>query len=131
LNDAAGLLRSEGHDAEARALIEAAYARELAWLQYEPAYFVGLASLAFERGDATLGLKSLQLMVSLSKEDLRAETEAELAALPLVKARAVEGSAELPDAGQEVEQTQALRLAAETSQSLATLTWRSPIASSC
>lgn len=115
LNDAAGLLRSEGHDAEARALIEAAYARELALAQYEPAYFVGLASLAFERGDATLGLKWLQLMVSLSKEELRAETEAELATLPLVKAHAVEGSAELPHAGHEVEQTQALRLAAETS----------------
>ncbi len=114
LNAAAALLRSECREAEARALIEAAYAREIALAQYEPAYFVALASIAFERGDAALALKWLQSMVNLSKEELRAETAAELAALPLVKAHAVEEpGAELPPTGQGVEQTQALRLAAE------------------
>ena len=115
LNDATALLRSEGRETEARALLEAAYARQLALSQYEPAGFVGLAQLAFERGDAKLGLEWLQSMVNLSKEELRPETEAELAALPLVKARGVEGtSAELPAASEAVEQTEALRLASET-----------------
>lgn len=115
LNDAAALLRSEGRDTEAGSLLEAAYARRLALAQYEPSSFVGLASLAFERGDAKLGLKWLQSMVKLSKEDLRAETEAELAALAIVKANSVEGtSAELPPANEAVVETEGLQLAAET-----------------
>ena len=115
LNEAGALLRGEGHEAEAHSLIEAAYARQLALAQYEPSSFVGLASLSFERGQATRGLEWLQAMVSLSNEELKAETEATLAALPLVKAHAVEGSsAELPPTSEEIEQTQALRLAGET-----------------
>jgi tetratricopeptide (TPR) repeat protein len=115
LNDAAALLRSEGRDTEARSLLEAAYARQLALAQYEPSSFVGLASLAFERGDAKLGLEWLQSMVNLSKEELRAETEGELAALAIVKTNAVEGtSAELPTASEAVEQTEGLQLAART-----------------
>jgi len=115
LNDAAALLRSEGRQAEARDLLEAAYARQLALAQYEPSSFVGLASLAFERGDAKAGLAWLQAMVNLGKEELRAETEAELAALPVVKARSVEGtSGELPPSSEAVNQTDALRLAGET-----------------
>ena len=115
LNDAAALLRSEGRQTEARALLEAAYARQLALAQYEPSSFVGLASLAFERGDAKAGLEWLQAMVNLGKEELRPETEAELAALPVVKANAVEStSGELPPASEAVNQTEALRLAGET-----------------
>ncbi|HYV24043.1 MAG TPA: tetratricopeptide repeat protein, partial [Pyrinomonadaceae bacterium] len=114
LNDAAALLRSEGRAAEARDLIEAAYVREIALAQYEPAYLSALADIAFERGDLTLALKWLQWMVNLSREDSKAETEAELAALPLVKARAVENPVvELPPSHEALEQTQALRLAAE------------------
>jgi cellulose synthase operon protein C len=114
LNDAVELLRSEGREAEARTLIESAYAREIALAQYEPAYFVALADIAFERGDVTLALKWLQWMVSLSKEDSKAETEAELAALPLVKGHAVENpSVELPPGRENIEEAQALRLAAE------------------
>ena len=115
LNDAAALLRSEGRQTEARALLEAAYARQLALEQYEPSSFVGLASLAFERGDAKLGLSWLQAMVNLGKEELRPETEAELAALPVVKANAVQStSGELPPASEAVKQAEALRLAGET-----------------
>jgi tetratricopeptide (TPR) repeat protein len=115
LNDAAALLRSEGRDTEARSLLEAAYARQLALAQYEPSSFVGLASLAFERGDAKLGLAWLQSMVNLSNEDLRAATEGELAALAVVKAHAVEGtSAELPPASEAAVQTEGLQLAAGT-----------------
>jgi cellulose synthase operon protein C len=115
LNDAVALLRSEGQESEARALLEAAYARQLALAQYEPSSFVGLARLAFERGDATLAQRWLQSMVNLSNEELRAETEAELAALEVVKAHAVEGtSGELPPASEEIEQATALRLAGET-----------------
>jgi tetratricopeptide (TPR) repeat protein len=108
------LLRGEGNEAEARSMIESAYAREIALAQYEPAYFVALADIAFERGDVTLALKWLQRMVSLSKEDSKAETEAELAALPLVKGHAVENpSVELPPGRDDIEEAQALRLAAE------------------
>jgi hypothetical protein len=114
LNDAVALLCGEGHEAEARTLIEAAYAREIALAQYEPAYFTALAEIAYERGDVTLALKWLQWMVNLSKEDSRAETEAELASLPMVKTHAVENpSVELPPGREDIEEAQALRLAAE------------------
>ena len=114
LNEATALLRSEGRDVEARALIEAAYARQIALEQYEPAYLVGLASIAFKRGDAVLGLKWLQSMVNLSKDELKAETAAELAALPLVKAHSVKArGAELPSPDYGIEQAMALRLAGE------------------
>jgi cellulose synthase operon protein C len=115
LNDATALLRSEGRYTEARNLIEAAYAREVALERFEPSYFVGLAGIAFDRGDAALGLKWLQSMVNLSKEELKAETAAELAALPIVKAHAVTASGvELPSGDRGIEQSKALRLAAET-----------------
>ncbi|HXI74101.1 MAG TPA: tetratricopeptide repeat protein, partial [Pyrinomonadaceae bacterium] len=114
LTDAVALLRNEGRETEARALIESAYAREIALVQYEPAYFAALADLAFERGNSALALKWLQWMVNLSKEDSKSETAAELAALPMVKTRAVENpGVELPPSHEELEQTQALRLAAE------------------
>lgn len=114
LNDAVALLRSERREAEALSLIESAYAREIALAQYEPAYFTGLADIAFERGDVALGLKWLQWMVNLSKEDSKAETESELGALPLVKAHAVENPAvELPSGREDIEEADALRLAAE------------------
>jgi Flp pilus assembly protein TadD len=136
LNDALELLRGEGHAAEARTLIEAAYARQIALEQYAPAYFTGLASLAFERGDAALGLRWLEWMVKLSKEDLRAETAAELAALPLVKTYEVEEpSVELPPAVQVVEEAQALRFASETAgefaQFDAALAYRQQLLSLC
>jgi hypothetical protein len=134
LNDATALLRSEGREPEARALVEAAYAREIALAQYDPAYFVALANVASERGDAALALRWLQSMVSLSKEESRAETEAELAALPLVKQHAVQDAGvEVPHSGQGVEQTQALRLAAEKAgefgQFDAALTYRQQLVS--
>jgi tetratricopeptide (TPR) repeat protein len=114
LSEASALLLSEGHEPEAQALTEAAYARQLALAQYTPSTFVGLADLAFRKGDAASGLKWLQAMVSLGKEELRAETEAELAALPLVKAHAVAGTAELPAISDDIELSQALRLAGDT-----------------
>jgi hypothetical protein len=114
LNEAVSLLRSEGHESEARTLIESAYAREIALAQYEPVYFVALADIAFERSDVTLALNWLQWMVKLSKEDSKAETEAELAALPLVKSHAVQNpSVELPPGRADIEEAEALRLAAE------------------
>jgi tetratricopeptide (TPR) repeat protein len=114
LTDAAALLRSEGREAEALALIEGSYARQIALEQYEPAYFVGLASIAFKRGETAQGLLWLQSMVNLTTEELKAETEAALAALPLVKARVPEDvGAELPQPSNAIEQAKALRLASE------------------
>lgn len=114
LNDAAALLRNEGRKAEARDLIEAAYARQIALAQYEPAYFAALADIASERGDLTLALKWLQWMVNLSREDSRSEAAAELAALPLVKAHAIENpGVEVPPGRADIEEAQALHLAAE------------------
>jgi len=54
-------------------------------------------------------------MINLSKEDTRAETAGELAALPIIKSHAVETpGAELPSANNRIDQDSALRLAAET-----------------
>jgi tetratricopeptide (TPR) repeat protein len=122
LNDAVALLRSEGREVEARTLIESAYAREIALVQYEPAYFAALAEIAFERGDVTLALKWLQWMVNLSRGDSKAEAEAELAALSLVKAHAVENpGVELPPGREDIGEAQALRLAAEKAGEFARL----------
>jgi len=115
LNDAAQLLREEGHEANATALFEAAYARDLALEQYQPAYLVGLATIAFERGDAPAGLKWLQALVSLSKADTKAETEGELASLPTIKKYVVDApGVELPKANNAIEEKKALQVAAET-----------------
>ncbi len=69
LNQAVALLRDEGHGEEARSLLEAAYARELALEHFEATYFAGLARVAFERGDKALGLKWLQSMIDSTKPD--------------------------------------------------------------
>jgi hypothetical protein len=115
LNDAVKLLREEGHELEATALLEAAYAREIALEQYQPAYLTGLATISFERGDAGGGLKWLQALVNLGNEESKAETEGELAALPLIKKHAVETSTtELPAANEGITEAVALRAAAET-----------------
>ena len=84
LNQAVALLRDEGRGEEARLLLETAYARELALGHFESTYFAGLARLAFERGDKTLALKWLQLMLDLTKPDRNEETAAAIAAMPLV-----------------------------------------------
>lgn len=84
LNQAVALLGDEGHSEEARSLLEAAYARELALEQFEPTYFAGLARIAFERGDKALALKWLQLMIDLTTSDRKQETAAAIASLPLI-----------------------------------------------
>ena len=84
LNEAAALLRDEGRSEDARSLLEAAYARELALGHFESTYFAGLARLAFEEGDKTLALKWLQLMIDLTKADRNEETAVAIAAMPLV-----------------------------------------------
>ncbi|HXM35838.1 MAG TPA: hypothetical protein VN920_11660, partial [Pyrinomonadaceae bacterium] len=115
LNDAARLLRDESHEKEATILVEAAYAREIALEQYHPAYFAGLSRIAFQRGDSTAGLKWLQSMVGLSKDDTKAETAAGLASLPLIKKHSVEAQGvELPGANNGIAEASALRLGAET-----------------
>ncbi|HJT27928.1 MAG TPA: tetratricopeptide repeat protein [Pyrinomonadaceae bacterium] len=84
LNQAVALLRDEGRSEEARSLLEAAYARELALEHYEATYFAGLARVAFERGNKALGLKWLQLMIDFTKPDRKQETAAAIASLPLI-----------------------------------------------
>jgi tetratricopeptide (TPR) repeat protein len=69
LNEAVALLRDEGHNEEARSLLESAYARELELEHFEATYFAGLARVAFERGDKALGLKGLQSMIDSTKPD--------------------------------------------------------------
>src|SRR6185369_13906278 len=79
LNDAVALLINEGHQSEARKLQETAYARGLALGHFEPAYFAGLARLAFERGDKSVALTWLQSMIDLTAPD-NEETVASLMA---------------------------------------------------
>jgi tetratricopeptide (TPR) repeat protein len=120
LNMAAAMLSEEGHAAAADQLLEAAYTREIALERYNAPAFVGLARLAFARGDRTLGLKLLQAMVALSDEETKASEAAELASWPAVKAyaadRARQEGAEMENT---LDHTEALRLAAETATSLA------------
>ncbi|MEN3327980.1 MAG: hypothetical protein V7638_2787 [Acidobacteriota bacterium] len=111
LNEAAALLRDEGHVEEARSLLESAYARELALEQFEPTYFAGLARIAFERGDKALGLKWLQLMIDFTNPDRKQETAAAIASLPLV-AKYSEGSSSMEELAQ-IDPATALPLAAE------------------
>ncbi|HEY0378041.1 MAG TPA: tetratricopeptide repeat protein [Pyrinomonadaceae bacterium] len=115
LNMAAAMLREEGRGAAADQLLEAAYTRELALENYSAHAFVGLARLAFARGDAGLGLKLLRTMVALSDEETREEAAAEVASWPAVKASAADRAKQ---EGAETENTldraAGLRLAAET-----------------
>jgi cellulose synthase operon protein C len=120
LNMAASMLRDEGRAQEAGQLLEAAYTRELALERYSAPAFIGLARLAFGRGDAKLGLKVLAAMVALSTEETRAEAAADVASWPAVKAyapdRARQGGAEMENTLNPLE---ALRLAAETASAFA------------
>jgi Flp pilus assembly protein TadD len=111
LNEAVALLRDERRDDDARSLLEAAYARELALGQFETTYFTGLARVAFERGDKTLGSKWLQLMLDLTKPDRKQETAAAIASMPLV-AQYSEGTTTTLEVTQ-IEPATALGLAAE------------------
>lgn len=116
LNMAVAMLKSEGLDAQADELLEAAYTRTLALENYGASAFVGLARLAFERGDAERGLKILQTMVALSDAETRETAAAEVASWPEVKAYAVDGAKqEVSETDAALDHTEALRLAAETS----------------
>jgi cellulose synthase operon protein C len=120
LNMAVSMLREEGRAARADQLLEAAYTRELALERYTAHAFVGLAHLAFDKGDAALGLKLLQTMSSLSDEETRETAAAEVASWPNVKAYAADRARQ---DGAETENTldreEALRLAAETASAFA------------
>ena len=110
LNQAVALLRDEGRGEEARLLLETAYARELALGHFESTYFAGLARLAFERGDKTLALKWLQLMLDLTKPDRNEETAAAIAAMPLVAKHSGTAST---DESTPIDPAAALQVAAE------------------
>lgn len=94
LTDAVAMLRGEKHEAEARDLLRAAYERSLAMEQLQTASFVGLARTAFETGDAARGLKLLQLMLALGRNESRETAGAELAAFDWAKARAVKAASQ-------------------------------------
>jgi tetratricopeptide (TPR) repeat protein len=115
LNMAAAMLREEGRADVADQLLEAAYTRELALENYSAHAFVGLARLAFARGDAGHGLKLLHTMVALSSEETREEAAAEVASWPAVKASAADrAKQEGAEAENTLERAEVLRLAAET-----------------
>ena len=120
LNDAVTMLRSEGREAEATQLLEAAYARAIALEQYESPYLIGLARIAFKKADAALGLKLLQLLVDLSRDETANTAAAELASLPWIRAYAVEDTySERPEPHNDIAQSKALSLAAETASEFA------------
>ncbi|MBV9924579.1 MAG: tetratricopeptide repeat protein [Acidobacteria bacterium] len=115
LSESVALLRAEGYDAGVPQLLEAAYTQSLALGQYETPSFVGLARLAFERGDAARGEKLLRLMVALAGDETRDDAAAEVAALPEVGRRfAALARIEVPEPSNRVERDEALRLASET-----------------
>jgi tetratricopeptide (TPR) repeat protein len=115
LNMAVSMLRDSGRSHEADQLLEAAYTREIALEHYSAPVLVGLAHLAFGKGDRALGLNMLEMMVALSDDETRSAAEAELASLPNIKVYAVDRAKQ---EGAEMENTldrkESLRLAAET-----------------
>jgi len=118
LSKAVVLLREEKHDAGVAQLLDAAYSQLLALGQYQTPYFVGLARVAFEAGDAERGRRLLELLVGLSDEETKDEAAAGVSALAGVKERfAALGRSELPEQVDGVERAEALRLAAETAGS--------------
>ncbi len=115
MNQAVETLRREGRKAEANEILKSAYERMIALEQLQSTSFVGLARLAFENGETDRGLKLLKLMVELGNAETRETAAAELAAQPWVKARSVDAAwVETPQPGNQVQETNALRLAAET-----------------
>ncbi|MGH9802064.1 MAG: tetratricopeptide repeat protein, partial [Blastocatellia bacterium] len=115
LNQAVEMLRREQRPAEADDLLRAAYERQLALEQLREAPFVGLARLSFAKNDSAEAMKLLSLMSDLAAATTRSTAAAELAALPLVKARAVEAARiEKPEASNQLLIFNSLRLAAET-----------------
>src|SRR5262249_48038468 len=71
--------------------------------------------LAFEKGEAERGLKSLKLMIELGDAETRETTAAEVASLNWVKARAVAAEwIERPQPSNQIQLADALRVAAET-----------------
>jgi cellulose synthase operon protein C len=115
LNQATALLRSEGRAAEAQELLKAAHERLLALEQYQQASFVSLAQLAFEKGETAQALALLRLLIELGREETKAAAAAEVAALPAIKARAIDDpTVETPAPNNSIQLAEALRLAAET-----------------
>lgn len=115
LSESVALLKAERAYAFVPQLLEAAYTQSLALGQYETPNFVGLARLAFERGDAARGEKLLRLMVALAGDETRDDAAAEVAALPEVLKRfAALARVEVPEQSNGVARAEALRLAAET-----------------
>jgi predicted Zn-dependent protease len=115
VNAAAETLRAEKRGAEADQLLQAAYEREIALEQLQPSSFVGLAQLAFEKGDAERGLKLLKLMIELGDPETRDTSAAEVASLDWVKARAVTAEwIERPEPSNQISFAEALSFAAET-----------------
>ena len=112
LNEAVALLRDEGRSEEARALLEAGYARELALGEFESTYFAGLSRIAFERGDRVVALKWLQLMIDFTRADRKEETAAAIASLPLIARYSESGSASVEEPAP-IDPATALQLAAE------------------
>ncbi|HJS22961.1 MAG TPA: tetratricopeptide repeat protein [Pyrinomonadaceae bacterium] len=111
LNDAVALLVDEGHDTDARRLLETAYARGIALGHFESAYFAGLARVAFERGDKSLALTWLHSMIDLTAPESKEETIASLMAIQLIATHTA-GTPESEDV--QFDRTTALRLASET-----------------
>ena len=115
LSAAVALLRDEHYESSVPQLLEAVYAQFLALGQYQTSYFVGLARVAFDGGDAERGDKLLRLLVALSADETKDEAASEVASLPGVSERfAALSRAETPDEANAVERAEALRLAAET-----------------
>lgn len=115
LNQGAEMLRRENRRSEADDLLRAAYERQLAMEQLIEAPLVGLARLSFATGDAEQGMKLLKLMNDLANVETRSTAAAELAALPQIKARAIEAEwIERPEAVNRLSLPNSLRLVAET-----------------
>jgi tetratricopeptide (TPR) repeat protein len=115
LSESVALLKAEHADADVPQLLEATFTQSLALGQYEAPSFVGLARLAFKRGDAARGEKLLRLLVGLAGDETKDDAAAEVMALPEVGKRfAALARVEVPELSNRIASAEALRLAAET-----------------
>lgn len=115
LNQAVNVLNEEGFHKEALQLQESAYSRSIALGQFDSSSFAGLASIAFEKGEADKGLKFLQLMTRLGDEETSATTQNEISNLELIKSNAINDTTiEQPDSTNNIEIKNALSIAAQT-----------------
>ncbi|MDQ2745936.1 MAG: tetratricopeptide repeat protein, partial [Acidobacteriota bacterium] len=114
-NDVRSVLLAENKTAEAAALAESFFARNLALNQFDATTFAGLGRAFFQKNESEKALHVLRLMVAASDDAKKDATLAEVFALESVKARTADTRKIEANESGLPSQADALRIAAEIS----------------